>query len=143
MRPLVGVLRPNVVIPSGGIAGRNSTEEDMVSEVTERGGAGVKTLAIRLDEAVHAQLSVIAQLRKTTITDEIRQAIEQHIAQVRSTPDLVVNAETALDEIERELSARKAAISALFGESDATPTTSSGRKTSRSGRGESRGGSEA
>lgn len=140
--PLIGVLRPFVVIPSGGIAGRNSTEEDMVSDTTERGGSGHKTLAIRLDEAVHAQLSVIAQLRKSTITDEIRQAIEEHIIQVRSNPDLVVNAESALDDIERELSARKAAISALLGESEPAAPASTGRKTGRSGASEGRTGSE-
>ena len=51
-------------------------------------GPGHKTLAIRLDLPLHAQLSVIAQLRGNTITDEIRQAIEHHVeiasAQVKS-----------------------------------------------------------
>lgn len=138
---LLGVMRPNVVIPSGGIAGRNSTEEDTVSDTTERGNANVKTLAIRLDEAVHAQLSVIAGLRKTTITEEIRQAIEEHISVVRSKPELASSAESALDDIEREVATRKAAITALFGESE--PATTASRKDRRGGASDSEAGGEA
>jgi predicted DNA-binding protein len=133
---LVGVMRPNVVIPIRGVAGRNSTEEDKVSDTTERGGTNVKTLAIRLDEAIHAQLSVIAGLRKSTITEEIRQAIEEHIDKVRSNPELANSAESALDDIEREIATRKAAITALFGESEpaATPARKTGRGSASEGR---------
>jgi predicted DNA-binding protein len=107
----------------------------MVTDQAERGSAGVKTLAIRLDEAVHAQLSVIAQLRKTTITEEIRRAIEAHIELVRSNPELLNNADAALVDLERELTTRRAAITALLGESaPAAPT----RKGGRSGASESR-----
>ena len=35
----------------------------------------MKTLAIRLDDDVHAQLSVVAQLRDSNITEVIRDAI--------------------------------------------------------------------
>jgi predicted DNA-binding protein len=129
MTALVGVMRPYVVIPTRGVAGRNSTEEDTVSDTTDRGGTSHKTLAIRLDEAVHAQLSVIAQLRKSTITEEIRQAIEAHISTVRSSPELMNSADTALDDMEREIAARKAAIAALFGESE--PAAAPGRKPRR------------
>lgn len=104
-------------------------------ESSERGGPGVKTLAIRLDEATHAQLSVIAQLRKSTITEEIRQAIEAHIEKVRSNPELVRNADDALDDIERELSTRRAAITALLGESTPAATP---RRGTKSGASESR-----
>ena len=36
----------------------------------------MKTLAIRLEEDQHAQLSMIAKLEEVTVTDAIRQAIE-------------------------------------------------------------------
>lgn len=112
-----------------------------MSDTTDRGGATVKTLAIRLDEAVHAQLSVIAQLRRTNITEEIRQAIEEHIKTVRSQPELMNSAETALDDIEREIAARKAAIAALFGQSE--PATTPARKASRGSASEGQPSSEA
>jgi predicted DNA-binding protein len=129
-------MRLNVATPTGGIASRNSTEEDMVSDQAERGSAGVKTLAIRLDEAVHAQLSVIAQLRKTTITEEIRRAIEAHIELVRSNPELLNNADSALVDLERELTTRRAAITALLGES--APAAPAARKGAKSGASEGR-----
>jgi hypothetical protein len=79
--------------------------------------AGVKTLAIRLEPDIHAQLSLIAQLRGSTITDEIRAAIEAHIAAVKASPDLAGRADTVLEDIEREAAARREAIATLFGQS--------------------------
>lgn len=77
--------------------------------------AGVKTLAIRLEPDLHAQLSLIAQLRSSTITDEIRAAIEAHIALVKTAPELAAQAGSVLEDIEREAVARRAAIATLFG----------------------------
>lgn len=101
--------------------------------------AGVKTLAIRLEPDLHAQLSLIAQLRASTITDEIRAAIEAHIALARTAPELAAQAGSVLEDIEREALARRAAIATLFGtdqsdesstEPDPAPTARSrGRKT--------------
>jgi predicted DNA-binding protein len=75
----------------------------------------VKTLAIRLEPDLHAQLSLIAQLRGSTITDEIRQAIETHIATMKAAPELAAQADSVLEDIEREAVARRAAIATLFG----------------------------
>jgi predicted DNA-binding protein len=85
--------------------------------------AGVKTLAIRLDPELHAQLSLVAQLRGKTITDEIRTAIEAHIESVKTAPELVGKAETVLEEIERDAHARRAAIATLFGTHNPPATT--------------------
>ncbi len=78
----------------------------------------MKTLAIRLEDDLHAQLSVLAQLDGQTITDEIRQAIAAHIETKRSHPDLTARAEAVLGEIEQEAASRRSAIAALFGSSD-------------------------
>lgn len=83
---------------------------------------GVKTLAIRLDPELHARLALVAQLRGKTITDEIRTAIETHIESVKTAPELVSKADSVLEEIERDASARRAAIATLFGTTEpATP----------------------
>ena len=63
---------------------------------------GVKTLAIRLEPDVHAQLSLIAQLRGRTITDEIRAALEAHIGAVKASPELAARADSVLEDIERD-----------------------------------------
>ena len=83
--------------------------------------AGVKTLAIRLEPDLHAQLSLIAQLRASTITDEIRTAIEAHIALARTAPELAAQAGSVLEDIEREAVARRAAIATLFGSEQTEP----------------------
>ena len=75
----------------------------------------MKTLAIRLDDELHAQLSVLAQLSGTSLTDEIRQALEAHLKAMRSSPELSQRAKAVSEEIEHEAQARQAAITTLFG----------------------------
>lgn len=98
---------------------------------------GVKTLAIRLEPELHAQLSLIAQLRGSTITDEIRAAIESHIAAVKATPELAGKADSVLADIEREAAARREAIATLFGSSQ-PPSADTGDPASRAPRGKRR-----
>jgi predicted DNA-binding protein len=96
-------------------------------------GGKVKTLAIRLEPEVHAQLSLIAQLKGGTITDEIRQAIEAHIAATKAAPELANKADAALEEIEREAASRREAIATLFGGESQLPSASRSRSR-KSGR---------
>lgn len=108
------------------------SEVDMTNP--SRSGS-VKTLAIRLDPKMHAQLSLIAQLRGTTLTDEIRDAIQDRLAGAKAAPELVTQAGSALDALQDEVTARKAAIEALFGDTvpaTAAETPSSKPTTSRS-----------
>lgn len=90
----------------------------------------MKTLAIRLDDKLHAQLQVLAQLAGTTITDEIRQAIDTHVAARRGDPKLTAAAQGLLDEIEREAESRKAALATLFSsdQNQAAPGSRKGLK---------------
>ena len=75
----------------------------------------MKTLAIRLDDELHAQLSVLAQLSETSLTDEIRQAIEEHLEAKRANPELSKRVKQVAEDIEHEAQARQAAITTLFG----------------------------
>src|SRR4051794_11950907 len=96
-------------------------------------GGSVKTLAIRLELDRHAQLAMIAQLRGNTITEELQLAVEAHIATIKAQPEFAAQAEAVLAEIEREATARRAAIGALFGdETAAGSSTEVGGSTGRS-----------
>jgi predicted DNA-binding protein len=99
------------------------------------GKASVKTLAIRLEPDLHARLSLIAQLRGSTITDEIRQAIEAHIAAIKDSPDLASQADSVLQDIEREATARREAIATLFGTGQ--PAKATGSRSRRGSQGSS------
>ncbi|MFR9772426.1 hypothetical protein [Nocardia sp. SC052] len=81
----------------------------------------VKTLGVKLEPDVHAQLSFIAQLREGTITDEILIAIRAHIERAKDDPELRSRAEEVQAEIEREAAARRQAISTLFAAPGGTP----------------------
>ena len=105
----------------------------MSNEDTPNGGK-VKTLAIRLEPVLHAQLSLIAQLKNSTITDEIRSAIEAHIAATKAAPELAGKADSVLEEIEREAASRREAIATLFGsDSDSQPPSSGTSRSRKSG----------
>jgi len=83
-----------------------------MSEPTGRGG--VKTLAIRLGDELHAQLVLIASLEGLSLTDTIRQALEDLIERKRAGGDLAAQAAKALEEIEQEAQARRDALKALL-----------------------------
>lgn len=89
--------------------------------MTEGTRGGVKTLAIRLPDELHAQLVLVAGLDGISLTDAIRQAIEGLIERKRAEGDLAARAEAALAEIEREATARRAAIASLFGPEQPEP----------------------
>ncbi|AGB22134.1 hypothetical protein Mycsm_01741 [Mycobacterium sp. JS623] len=91
--------------------------------IADESATGFKTLGIRLNPDVHAQLSFIAGLRpgKGTITDEIQVAIAEHIARAKDDPELRGRADAARAEIEREAAARQAAIATLFASGDQAP----------------------
>lgn len=89
-----------------------------------------KTLAIRLDLETHAQLSILAQLKGSNLTEEIRTAIEAHILATKSSPDLARQAESVLEDFERETQARRLAIATLFGNAE-PPQKASSRTPSR------------
>jgi hypothetical protein len=81
---------------------------------TTRAGS-VKTLAIRLEADLHAELTLIAQLREQTVTDEIREALLTHIASVKQNPAWASKADAVLADIERQAAARRDAFARLFG----------------------------
>jgi predicted DNA-binding protein len=104
---------------------------------------GVKTLAIRLEPELHAQLSMIAQLTGSTIADEIRGAIGTHIRAVKSSPDFAAKADQARAEIEREAAARRDAIATLFGDDTPSPTPGGSSPSTSGTRSRSRKGGDA
>ncbi len=95
-----------------------------------------KTLGVRLGEEIHAQLSFIAQLKGTSITEEIRQSIEARVLAAQDDPELIERAEAVRSQIEREAAARREAIAGFFGkaavaEATANPAAKSTDRTSR------------
>ncbi|MGL4340460.1 MAG: ribbon-helix-helix protein, CopG family [Rhodoglobus sp.] len=86
----------------------------------------VKTLAIRLDDDLHARLSVLAKLAEIPVSDVIRRAIETELTAMSSDPALSSKASDLQADIERDAAAQRAAIAEIFG------TTAGGAKASKS-----------
>jgi predicted transcriptional regulator len=82
----------------------------------------MKTLAIKLEDSTHGQLTAIAQLEGQPVTLLIKQAVEQFIESKRNQPELTARAADVLEEIERDAASRRDAIATLFG-SEAAPAT--------------------
>ena len=94
----------------------------------------MKTLAIRLEEEQHAQLGMIAKLEELTVTDAIRQAIDQWIELKRTNPELQARAGAVLADIEQEAASRRGAINALLGEKSTKAAGSASPETTPSPR---------
>jgi hypothetical protein len=93
--------------------------------------SGVKTLGIKLPDALHAQFALVATLDDISLGDAALRAVELYVATKRQEPDFAARAEAALAEIERDAATRRAAIQGLFGASaeSAKPTATRGRKS--------------
>lgn len=91
----------------------------------------LRTIAVRVDESLHAQLRFIAQLSGGTIADEIRRAIEHRITTAQDDPDLIARAQQVREEIEREAAARSAAIAGFMGTTALTGTAEETTKPRR------------
>ena len=96
-------------------SGQRSQPLDGMPEPQEQAEQPLKTIAVRVQEGLHAQLSFIAQLSGTSISEEIRRAIETRITTVRDDPELIARAQQVRDQIEREAAARTAAIAGFMG----------------------------
>jgi hypothetical protein len=96
----------------------------------------MRTLAIKLEEELHAQLGMIAKLEGLTLTDALRQAIDQWIDERRNNPELQARAAATLADIDREAATRRGAIEALLGKEGATGQAPS---PTRRGRGAAKG----
>ena len=82
-----------------------------------------RTLAIRLDDTLHQQILLVAQLDGVTLVDAIRQAIQAHITAKRGEGDLAARAAEALAAIDEETANRRRAIEELFGSRSNAGTT--------------------
>ena len=89
----------------------------------------MKTIAIRLEDDVSELLTLVAQLEGTTQIDQIRDSINSHLERKVAGGDLSNRAQAALDEVEREASAKRKAIEQLVNNvADATRATKSTRR---------------
>jgi predicted DNA-binding protein len=77
----------------------------------------MKTLAIRLDDELHARLGMLSKLASTSVTDTIRTAIEKHLDTLAADPAITAKAEELQAEIEKEAAQQRNALAALIGSS--------------------------
>ena len=78
-----------------------------------------KTLAIKLEDDTHAQLTILAQLEGMPVSDALKQAVDGYITSKRSQPELKARLESVLADIERDAATRREAITSLFSEEEA------------------------
>lgn len=85
-----------------------------MSEQTVRQARATKTLAIRLEPELHARLSMLAKLAGMSVTELIRTAIENKLADLASDPQIVDRAEDLRAAIERNAAEQRDALSDLL-----------------------------
>lgn len=74
----------------------------------------LRTLAVRIQDGLRAQLDVIAQLNDRSVTEEIRIGLEAWVEKSKSDPKVLERAETVRADIEREAETKRSAIAAIY-----------------------------
>jgi hypothetical protein len=113
--------------PSDTLQGTQDTQSDQIEQAEQR----FRTVAVRVHEELHSQLSFIAQLSGSSISEQIRQAIEGRIAAAHDDPALIARAEQVRQQIERDAVARTAAIAGFMGYNAVASTTDPTTRTRR------------
>jgi ribosomal protein L12E/L44/L45/RPP1/RPP2 len=91
----------------------------------------VKTLAVKLEEDVHARLTVLAKLSGTSLGELLKQAAEKFAAEAGTSPEFKAKAEQMLRTADREARERKAAIEALLKPLEDKPKAAKGRAAAK------------
>jgi hypothetical protein len=92
---------------------------------------GRRNVALKLDEHVHAQLTVLAGMEAKLVPDVIREAVTEHLA--RKRVELADRAADVLAAIDREAEARRATIQTLFGTTESQSEPEPAKARSRRG----------
>jgi hypothetical protein len=91
----------------------------------------MKTLAVRLDDETMDLLGAVSQLEGTSLVDQIRIAVTAHLERKVAGGELTTQAQAAIEAIDAEAAARKAAIGSLLGQ--VAPETQPGGSRRRGG----------
>jgi hypothetical protein len=89
-----------------------------------------RTLAIRLEPELHAQLTLVARLAAMSVTDLIRWAIQDKLTAMLADPEIHDRAEDLKSTIEQEAKLQADALSSLFDASQPKAPRTTRRKTS-------------
>src|SRR5215470_2940880 len=73
--------------------------------------SGVKTLGIKVPDALHAQFALVAQLDGISLGDAALRAVELYVSTKKAEPGFAARAQAALEEIEREAAALRSQLS--------------------------------
>lgn len=95
----------------------------------------MKTIAVRLDDELHARVGLLSKLNGSTVTDTIRTAIEKHLEVLAKDPAITAKAEELTAEIDKEAELQRQALSALFGSSTKEAPKTTTTRGSRSAKG--------
>jgi len=91
----------------------------------------MKTVAIKVDDELHAQLLLVAQLEGKTLTDVIREAVETYVAALRKGNGLAAKAKDLLEAIDSETAAKKQAVQGLLSQLESSKPDGAPKRSRR------------
>jgi len=86
----------------------------------------VRTIALRVPPAYHAQLALVAQIDEITLTDLVQRALDNYMAERRAAPGFQAKAAAALAAAEAQMAQTRAMLLGAVSAEDtaAEPSTS-------------------
>lgn len=91
----------------------------------------VRTLAVRVSPAEHAQLAMVAQIDGITLVELMTTALAKYVAERRAASDFQEKAQTALAEAERQMAETRAMLLGTLPEGAAAEASTDAPATGR------------
>ena len=89
--------------------------------------AQLRTVAVRVSDELHSQLTLLAKLSQRPLVEEVLEAINEHLARRLSEVDLREEVEKALAQIDAEAGTRRKAIQSLLGDAKSPSSGAKGK----------------
>lgn len=81
----------------------------------------MKTLAVELDDELHAQLTMLGQVLNTPVKKLMHEGVKDHVGRLRRSPEVIAKAEALREAFDADVAVRRNALDGLLDPSKPWP----------------------
>lgn len=81
----------------------------------------MKTLAVELDDELHAQLTMLGQVLNTPVKKLMYEGVRDHVGRLRESPDVIAKAKALREAFDADVAVRRNALNGLLDPSKPWP----------------------
>ena len=82
----------------------------------------MKTLAVELDDELHAQLTMLGQVLNKPVKKLMNEGVKDHVGRLRASDEVIAKAKTLRDAFDADVAVRRNALDGLLDPNKAWPS---------------------